>query len=89
MGNVSLLFIWKIRLSMRAEGSKLQTEGSKLRAEGSKLRAEGSKLRAEGSKIWAEGDKLWAEAIIKAEGNITITWENDSCILATGERFDP
>ena len=37
---ISVGFVWKIRLSLRAEGDK--------------LRAEGNKLRAEGDKFWAE-----------------------------------
>ena len=31
---LSLNFIWKIRLQLRAEGNKLQAEGNKLWAEG-------------------------------------------------------
>ena len=68
---------WKVRLSLRADGSKLSAEGDKLRAEGSKLcaegdklSAEGDKLSAEGSKLWSEGDKLWAEGTkLRAEGS--------------------
>jgi len=83
-GGLSLNFIWKLRLKLRAEGSKLCAEGSKLWAEGNKLWAEanklwaegnklcaeGSKLCAEGSKLWAEGNKLCAEGSkLWAEGN--------------------
>ena len=78
---LSLGFIWKIRL--------------KLRAEGDKLRAEGNKLWAEGDKLWAEGDKLWAEGILEVYGNIQLEWKwraekNDyACELETGEIFEP
>ena len=94
-GVLSLAFIWKIRLSLWAEGDKLWAEGNKLWAEGSKLMAEGSKLRAEGDKLWAEGDKLWAEGILEAYGNIKIEWlyreqkQQYACVLETGEIFEP
>ena len=79
---ISIGFVWKIRLALRAEGDKLWAEGSKLRAEGNKLWAEGDKLRAEGDKLWAEGDKLWAEAVIESYGNVTIEWiTNGKCIV--------
>ena len=39
-GTISLLFIWKLRLSLRADGDKLWTDGAKLRADGDKLWAE-------------------------------------------------
>ena len=100
--SLGLGFVWRIRLSLRAEGSKLRAEGSKLRAEGDKLRAEWIKLRAEGVKLWAEGgklraegDKLWAEAILEAHGNIRIEWlyrdksKDYACKLETGEVFEP
>jgi len=77
-----LMFVWNLRI--------------KLRAEGFKLRAEGDKLRAEGDKLWAEGDKLWVEAIIEVYGNIKLKWNNYSsekndyeCHLETGEIFKP
>jgi len=87
---ISLQFIWNLRLKLRAEGNKLKAEdnklraeGNKLRAEGNKLRAEGNKLRAEGNKLWAEGDKLraegnklWAEGILEVYGNIKLEWKN-------------
>ena len=86
---LGLEFIWKIRLELRAEGSKFWAEGDKLWAEGSKLRAEGDKLRA-------EGDKLWAEGILEVYGNIELEWKNWSeekqdyeCHLETGEVFFP
>ena len=37
---LSLEFVWNIRLKLQAEGDKLQAEGDKLRAEGDKLWAE-------------------------------------------------
>jgi cell division protein FtsB len=99
---ISLSFIWRLRLKLRAEGNKLRVEGNKLwaegdklRAEGDKLRAEGNKLRAEGDKLRAEGNKLWAEAIIEAKGNIKIEWiwrdkkQASACKLETGEVFEP
>ena len=79
--SLGLGFVWRIRLSLRAEGSK--------------LRAEGDKLWAEGDKLWAEGDKLWAEAILEAHGNIRIEWlyrdksKDYACKLETGEVFEP
>ena len=86
---LSLMFVWNIRLKLRAEGDKL-------RAEGDKLRAEGDKLWTEGDKLWTEGDKLWAEAILEVYGNIKLEWKNWSlekksyeCHLETGEVFKP
>ena len=38
---LTLEFVWKLRLRLRAEGDKLWAEGDKLRAEGDKLWAEG------------------------------------------------
>ena len=87
---IGLDFIWKIRLSLRAEGDKFRAEGNKLCAEGNKLCAEGDKLwaegnklcaegnkfRAEGNKFRAEGDKLWAEGVLEVYGNIEMTWKN-------------
>src|SRR3972149_2592305 len=64
-GALSLDFVWRYRLQLRAEVDKLWAESSKLWAEGDKLRAESDKLRA-------EGGKLWAEAIIEACGNVQI-----------------
>ena len=85
---LSLKFIWGIRLRLSAKGNKLRAKGDKLRAEGDKLRAEGdelwaegnkllaksNKLRAEGNKLRAEGDELWAESIIEVYGNIKLKW---------------
>ena len=66
----SLLFVWKTRLSLRAEGSKLYVEGSKLWAEGNKRYAEGDILCAEGNELYAEGDKLCVEGDrLHAEGD--------------------
>ena len=85
---LSLRFIWKIRLSLLAEGDKLMAESDKLLAEGSKLMAESDKLMAEGSKLWAEGDKLWVEAILEAYGNIKIEWmSNMECHLENGDVY--
>ena len=87
-GAISLNFIWKLRLSLRAEGDKLRAEGDKLWAEGDKLRAEGDKLLAEGNKLRAEGDKLWAEGVIAAYGNVTIEWHSAmSCTVNGTEKF--
>ena len=100
---LSLDFVWKIRLGLRAEGDKLRAEGdklwaegNKLWAEGNKLCAEGNKLCAEGNKLWAEGEKLWAEGIIAAFGNITVEWKNYNkekhdyeCHLGNGEVYKP
>ena len=73
-GTISLLFIWKLRLSLRADGDKLWTDGAKLRADGDKLRA--------------DGDKLWAEAVIEAYGNVTIEWHSlTSCTVNGTEKF--
>ena len=95
-GTITLAFVWRLRLSLKAEGSKLKAEGSKLWDEGSKLYAEGSKLYAEGDKLWAEGstlwaegsklkaegDKLWAEGVIEAYGNVPIEWHSsESCTV--------
>ena len=67
---LSLRFIWNIRLKLHAEGNKLHAEGDKLHAEGDKLHAEGDKLHAEGDKLHAEGNKLHAEGNkLHAEGN--------------------
>ena len=86
---ISVGFVWKIRLSLRAEGDKLWAEGNKLWAEGDKLRGEGSKLWSEGSKLWAEGDKLWAEAVIEAYGNVTIEWHSHTkCTVDGIDTFD-
>ena len=80
-GTISLNFIWKLRLSLRAEGDKLREEGAKLIAEGDKLWAEGAKLRA-------EGDRLWAEAVIEVYGNVAIEWHSDmSCTVNGTEKF--
>mgnify|MGYP001608758737 CR=1 FL=1 len=94
--SLDLGFIWKVRLSLYAEGNKLRAERDKLYAEGDKLYAEGDKLRAEGNKLRAEGNKLWAEAVIEVYGNIKLEWKNwDSktqsyeCHLETGEVFRP
>jgi uncharacterized coiled-coil DUF342 family protein len=100
---LSLNFVWGIRLSLRAESDKLRAESDKLRAESDKLWAESDKLRAESDKLWAEGDKLraegdklWAEAILSVYGNIEMEWKNWSeekqsheCHLETGEVFYP
>ena len=88
-GTITLAFVWRLRLSLKAEGSKLKAEGSKLWDEGSKLYAEGDKLWAEGSTLWAEGsklkaegDKLWAEGVIEAYGNVPIEWHSsESCTV--------
>ena len=88
MGQLTLEFIWHIRLKFRAEGDRLRAEGGKLWAEGGKLWAEGDRLRA-------EGDKLWAEAILEVHGNIILEWivrsgdRGDACKLQTGEIFEP
>jgi|WetSurMetagenome_2_1015567.scaffolds.fasta_scaffold755693_1 hypothetical protein len=89
MKELSLAFIWKIRMSCIEEGSKLWTAGNELRAKGNRLRAEGDMLRAD--QLWAEGDKLWAEgdricsegdrvweaAVIEVYGkNIKMEWKN-------------
>jgi len=75
MKTISIGFVWKLRLALRAEGVKLRAEGGKLRAEGDKLWAEWNKLRAE----W---DKSWAEAVIEAYGNATIEWITpEKCIV--------
>jgi hypothetical protein len=67
---MKLMFLWEIRLKLRAEGSKLYTEGSKLYTEGSKLRAEGDKLYSEDDKLYAEGSKLYTEGSkLYAEGS--------------------
>ena len=79
--SLGLGFVWRIRLSLKAEGNKLKAEGNKLRAEGDKLRA--------------EGDKLWAEAILEVHGNIKLEWlyrekeDGYACKLETGEVFEP
>ena len=87
---LSLNFIWNLRLGFRAEAGKLREEAGKLYAEGGKRRAEAGKLWAEGSKrwaeasklyaeadkLWAEGDRIWAEAILEVYGNIKIEWTN-------------
>jgi hypothetical protein len=88
-----------------AEGNKLWAEGNKLWAEGYKLRAEGDKLWAEGDKLWAEGDKLWAEgdklraegalvwinAVLKAYGDVTLSWTwstaHGVCTLENGDVY--
>lgn len=57
---LSLDFIWKIRLQLRANGRKLLFEGDDLRDEGERLEI--------------EGNKLWAEAILEAYGNIRMEW---------------
>ena len=76
---LSLEFVWNIRLKLQAEGDKLQAEGDKLRAEGNKLRA--------------EGDKLWAEAVYgntKLEWkNYNSKKQDYKCHLETGEIFKP
>jgi hypothetical protein len=77
---------WDMRLTMWAEGNKLQTEASK-------LHAEASKLHSEGSKLWAKADKAWAEAILEAHGDIKRQWlsrnKGLACKLETGEIFEP
>jgi hypothetical protein len=96
MKTISLRFVWKLRLSLRAEGNKLWAECDKLLAEANKLRAEGNKLWVEGNKLWAErdklwaeGDKLWAEAVIEAYGNVTIEWHSDTkCTVDGTDIFD-
>ena len=100
---LSLNFIWNLRLGFRAEGNKLRAEADKRWAEGNKsweeadkLWAEGNKLRAEADKRWAEGNKLWVEAILEVYGNIKMEWKNynpekqdHECHLETGEIFKP
>ena len=74
---MKLLFGWKFRLKLRAEGEKLCAEGDKLWVEGDKLRTEGDNLRtgrytlrAGSDKLCAEGEKLCAEGEkLRAEGN--------------------
>ena len=74
-GGLSLNFIWKLRL--------------KLRAEGSKLCAEGSKLWAEGNKLWAEAI-LEVYGNIKMEWeNYNVEKKDYECHLETGEIFKP
>ena len=74
-GTVSLLFVWRLRLSLRAEGATL-------RAEGDTLWAKGDKLWAEGATLWAKGDKLWAEGIIEAYGNVMVWWVSaEECVV--------
>jgi len=79
---LTLDFIWKIRLKLRADGNKLW--------------ADGAKLKADGNKLWADGNKLWADAVLEVYGNIKIEWKNWSrkrqdyeCHLETGEIFKP
>ena len=91
---MKLLFGWKFRLKLYAEGNKLRVECEKLWAKGDKLRAEGDKLWAEGDKLRAEGDRLWAELILDTYGNIKLEWKNWSneygsyeCHLENGEVY--
>lgn len=85
---LSLNFIWKKRLKLRADGDELCAEGDKLHAKGNKLHAKGNKLYAEGNKLYAESNKLWAEAILKLYGDINIDWNgHNECKLETGEIF--
>ena len=70
---ISLQFIWNLRL--------------KLRAEGNKLKAEGNKLWAEGDKLWAEGI-LEVYGNIKLEWkNYDVGKQDYECHLETGEIF--
>ena len=81
MTALGLVFVWKIRLRLRAKGSTLWAKGDMLRAKGDTLRAEGNTLRA-------EGNTLWAKAILEVHGNIEVTWKTAThCVLSTGEEF--
>ena len=71
---LSLGFIWKIRLKLRAEGDKLW--------------AEGNKLRAEGDKLWAEGI-LEVYGNIQLEWKWRAEKNDYACELETGEIFEP
>jgi hypothetical protein len=71
---LSLNFIWNIRI--------------KLWAEGNKLRAEGDKLRAEGDKLWAEA-VLEVYRNIKLEWKYIKEKNDYECHLENGEIFKP
>ena len=74
MTALGLVFVWKIRLRLRAKGSTLWAKGDMLRAKGDTLRA--------------EGNTLWAKAILEVHGNIEVTWKTAThCVLSTGEEF--
>lgn len=100
--SLTLNFIWRIRLRLRAEGKKLWDKGDKLRNkgeklcdEGKKLQDEGNKLRNQGQTLRDEGNKLWIAAILEMHNSTKMEWfsvdgKSDSgCILESGERFDP
>lgn len=76
-GPLSLSWVWRVRLSLRAEGKKLSAEGRKLSAEGDRLWTE-SILEAHGN-ITMEWF-AWNEK-----------YESYCCRLETGEvfGFDP
>ena len=100
---LSLNFIWNLRLGFRAKGNKLRAEADKRWAEGNKSWAEADKLWAEADKFWVEsnklyavGNELWVEAILEVYGNIKMEWKNynlekqdHECHLETGEVFKP
>jgi len=65
------------------------------RAEDYKIWIEHYKKKAQCDLLISEGEKCWADAIIKAHGNIKYEWKyvsakaDYSCILATGQVFQP
>ena len=67
---IDLRFVWKLRLKLIAEGSKLSADGDGLWAEGNRLRA--------------EGDKLWAEGILESYGNVAVEWKSDTHCIVNG-----
>lgn len=75
MKTISIGFIWKLRLMLRAKGNTLWAKGNTLWAEGDTLKA--------------EGDTLRAEAVIAAYGNVTIEWHsNTKCTVDGTDVFD-